>query len=540
MGMKKKVKKIAKDTAKVAKKATKVAIKANPVSVPIKAAEKAKSIKNDKNRERKEKTINYESDSGMNLKKLASLLSVTNRVVNNIAEERFDNVIISDYSLDDYIKENKIIPKSVIVCETNEKMKPHKVSHGIHKKIHEMAGTGLDKECEGLLPCYIGETIVTNSYDLYKYNIEKIIHFISPQYDKELTRGTALEYIRKACEKSLSKARERGYKCVIFPTFHISDKYTKGKNVRSIADTVMSSIHDWFYNNDYDMQIIICTEDKSEKYNISKENARATNINKNSLALVLQGGGARGAFQIGVWDILHKEKIADKITGFSGTSIGAIDTMLCMAPVDMKEKFKVWEEYTQEDLTDDKNQKKLRSKIVNFMNILGEDKIIHLKYKYDIYSTVCERGGGERYINWKRLSYDSIIDLICSSANHPGLYIKKLLSKKLDGGTKSKIIEEVGKRTDFFEPDLDRDNTNVPIQPLYDIGYRNFIIVYLKPRNIDQERAEKLRYGDARFFRIYPQKSLGNMRKIIDEKNNISTLDRIELGKEAAIDFLNS
>ena len=59
----------------------------------------------------------------------------------------------------------------------------------------------------------------------------------------------------------------------------------------------------------------------------------------------------------------------------------------------------------------------------------------------------------------------------------------------------------------------------------------------MKPRNIDQERAEKLRYEDARFFRIYPQKSLGNMRKIIDKKNNISTVDRIELGKEAAIDF---
>lgn len=47
------------------------------------------------------------------------------------------------------------------------------------------------------------------------------------------------------------------------------------------------------------------------------------NIDK--LALVFSGGGARGAYQIGVWDALHQRNIDRQIVSVYGTSVGAIN-----------------------------------------------------------------------------------------------------------------------------------------------------------------------------------------------------------------------
>ena len=41
--------------------------------------------------------------------------------------------------------------------------------------------------------------------------------------------------------------------------------------------------------------------------------------------LVLSGGGAKGAFQIGVWQAMCELGLASRITAISGTSVGAIN-----------------------------------------------------------------------------------------------------------------------------------------------------------------------------------------------------------------------
>ena len=38
--------------------------------------------------------------------------------------------------------------------------------------------------------------------------------------------------------------------------------------------------------------------------------------------LVLNGGGAKGAYQIGVWAALRQLELYDEITAVSGTSVG--------------------------------------------------------------------------------------------------------------------------------------------------------------------------------------------------------------------------
>ena len=46
------------------------------------------------------------------------------------------------------------------------------------------------------------------------------------------------------------------------------------------------------------------------------------------LALVLSGGGAKGAYEVGVWQVLSEEGIAPRVAAISGTSVGAINAAL--------------------------------------------------------------------------------------------------------------------------------------------------------------------------------------------------------------------
>lgn len=46
---------------------------------------------------------------------------------------------------------------------------------------------------------------------------------------------------------------------------------------------------------------------------------------KDSIGLVLSGGGAKGAFQAGVWKVMNEFGLADKVRVISGTSAGAIN-----------------------------------------------------------------------------------------------------------------------------------------------------------------------------------------------------------------------
>ena len=60
----------------------------------------------------------------------------------------------------------------------------------------------------------------------------------------------------------------------------------------------------------------------------------------NPLGLVLSGGGALGAFEVGVWQTMENAGIASNVTAISGTSIGAINAALFATHP--KEAEKLW------------------------------------------------------------------------------------------------------------------------------------------------------------------------------------------------------
>ena len=87
--------------------------------------------------------------------------------------------------------------------------------------------------------------------------------------------------------------------------------------------------------------------------------------------LVLDGGGARGAYQIGAWKALHEAGVL--IRGIAGTSVGALNgALICMGDVDEAEH--IWKEMTFSKVmdVDDDWMERLFQKEVPMRELLKE------------------------------------------------------------------------------------------------------------------------------------------------------------------------
>lgn len=60
------------------------------------------------------------------------------------------------------------------------------------------------------------------------------------------------------------------------------------------------------------------------------------------IGLVLSGGGAKGAYEVGVWQALHETGLAGDVVAVSGTSIGAVNAALFASWSDPKGAERLW------------------------------------------------------------------------------------------------------------------------------------------------------------------------------------------------------
>ncbi|TVP85255.1 MAG: hypothetical protein EA375_04985 [Acholeplasmataceae bacterium] len=73
-------------------------------------------------------------------------------------------------------------------------------------------------------------------------------------------------------------------------------------------------------------------------------------MNKPVIGLALGGGGARGSYQIGILKALDEAGILKDIQHVSGTSIGAINTLLVMARLSHERMCEIWERIENADV----------------------------------------------------------------------------------------------------------------------------------------------------------------------------------------------
>lgn len=68
------------------------------------------------------------------------------------------------------------------------------------------------------------------------------------------------------------------------------------------------------------------------------------------IGLALGGGGSRGSYQIGVLEAFRKHGLLKEIQHVSGTSIGAINTMMVMANFSHERMLETWEKIDNKDI----------------------------------------------------------------------------------------------------------------------------------------------------------------------------------------------
>ena len=208
--------------------------------------------------------------------------------------------------------------------------------------------------------------------------------------------------------------------------------------------------------------------------------------------IVLEGGGARGAYQIGAWKALKEAGIA--IGGISGASVGALNgALMCMD--DLDRACHIWENLTYSKVMNvsDALIEKFRSKdleIQDFQELgsavgkaLKDGGLDVTPLKDLIEETVDEERirASERelfvitysltdwkkvVINIKELSDGEMSDALLASAYFPAFKREKLGGKRyMDGGSAD----------------------NVPIEPLLERGYKNLIVIRIYGLGRDSE-----------------------------------------------------
>ncbi len=238
--------------------------------------------------------------------------------------------------------------------------------------------------------------------------------------------------------------------------------------------------------------------------------------------IVLEGGGARGAYQVGAWRALREAGV--KIKGVSGTSVGALNgAMICMDELEKAEE--IWANIDYSDVldVDPKVIESLKTtdfRSFNFTEMAAEVRravkgrglniepfkknIAEVVDEEKIRKSECEFFATAFSVtDVKEVNFDvrqaeegTMKDILLASSYFPGFKNDKLFGKTfMDGGSVN----------------------NVPINVLADRGYKDIIVIRIFGIGVDRERLFDLP-DDVKLYRIEPRRNLGGILEFESEK----------------------
>ncbi|SNS56206.1 NTE family protein [Anaerovirgula multivorans] len=230
------------------------------------------------------------------------------------------------------------------------------------------------------------------------------------------------------------------------------------------------------------------------------------------LGLTLEGGGAKGAYQIGAWQAFRELNF--EFQGITGTSVGALNGAL-MVQEDFDKAYEIWHNITPHMVMDidDRIYEMLSGNQLNTANIhiifeeigkfvkgfgfdtkpleslikqtLDEEKIRRSKVDFG-FVTVSLTDFKPMEIFKEDIPMMKMADYLMASS-----YLPIFKSKKLDG-------------KNFLDGSF---YNNLPIDMLYHKGYKNIIAVRL----LSKGRIKKLSYPDLNITYVQPYRDLGSI-----------------------------
>lgn len=237
--------------------------------------------------------------------------------------------------------------------------------------------------------------------------------------------------------------------------------------------------------------------------------------------LVLEGGGARGAYQIGAWKALKEAGI--QIKGVSGSSVGTLNgALICMGDLERAER--IWKNisYTQvmdikeglmegilkKDFTNLSRGEVIKEMLYSLLdggfdvtplkNLIQaniEEKKIRegkIEFYFQVFSMTEKK---ELELDAKKIAEEDMVDMILASAYFPAFKVEEIHGNKLiDAG--------------MFN--------NVPIDALLKRKYQNIIVIRIFGMGVEK----KVDIPDeVCIIEIAPRVDLGNILEFEKEKS---------------------
>ncbi len=238
--------------------------------------------------------------------------------------------------------------------------------------------------------------------------------------------------------------------------------------------------------------------------------------------IVLEGGGAKGAYQVGAWAALLEAGI--KIKGIAGTSVGALNgALMCMD--DLREAEKLWDNISWSQVMDiddtlieqwkarDFSSLSLHELLAEGKRILkdrglditplkqliertiDEDKIFQSDKEFFV-STISLSDRKPLIVNMKEVAEGEMKDMLLASAYLPGFKRERLGGKLYaDGGGAN----------------------NVPVDVLADRGYKDIIVIRIYGLGYDTEKSFVIP-EDVSLYHIAPRQNLGGILEFDKKK----------------------
>ena len=232
--------------------------------------------------------------------------------------------------------------------------------------------------------------------------------------------------------------------------------------------------------------------------------------------LVLEGGGAKGAYQIGAWKALREEGV--KIKGIAGASVGSLNgALICMDDLDRAEE--IWKniDYSQVMSVSNETMEALKKKDFKSLNlqeliakgfqlvkdggfditplkdlianVVGDEARIVASDR-ELYSvTYSVSDHKELVVDLRKGEMGTVKDMLLASAYFLAFKNEKLGGKRyMDGG----------------------GFNNVPLDVLIDHGYEDIIVIRIYGWGADKERVVKIPDG-TKVYHIAPRQDLGGI-----------------------------
>lgn len=251
-------------------------------------------------------------------------------------------------------------------------------------------------------------------------------------------------------------------------------------------------------------------------------------VEQRGVGLVLSGGGGKGAYEIGVWKALDEFGVTPNITAVSGTSVGALNGVL-FAQGNCDRAEQIWSHISPEAVISLNHMPAYAQFAASASDFLEGSRYFSLFQS--IHHWILKQFADQGFLSKEGLSklIDASINLDYVMAFHGPIYaaayslntqsVVYFDLKQADSleAAKSRMLASASIPVVFGKTYIDGVlywdggipgiGDNVPVQPLYDEGYRNLVVVHLSR----EEPVNREKFPGCNIIEIMPQEDLGGM-----------------------------